>query len=292
MLVLDGWVMANVAIKLVLYSASLLAVGSTLFAIAFRGLNDALLSRLRLGVLIGAIAASVATGLQLMAQAGVLAGVGLVGMMDSEMLSLLWETQAGDAAFVRWIGLALLVVVLISPPILFRVVGAVAAFIVALSFSLVGHAQADPNSIVAPAIVLHVIALSFWAGAFWPLRAAALGATSIADAAELSDKFGRIAVWVVGGLALVGAVAALQLLGGVEALLSSDYGRTLLVKLLLVGAVLILAATNKLSIVPAMQAGDVGSARRLVRSIDLEITAFLAVLATTAVLTSAVSLPG
>ncbi|MEN8749688.1 CopD family protein, partial [Marivita sp.] len=81
------------------------------------------------------------------------------------------------------------------------------------------------------------------------------------------------------------------LLGDLRALVTTGYGQTLLIKLVLVGAVLTLAAANKLRFVPAMQAGDDKAARHLARSIEIETAVILVVLAATATLTSLLTLP-
>ena len=81
------------------------------------------------------------------------------------------------------------------------------------------------------------------------------------------------------------------ILGDLRLLATSGYGQALVVKLGLVGALLALAAANKLRFVPAMKTGDGKAARHLARSIQIETAVILGLLATTAALTSVMTLP-
>lgn len=96
-------------------------------------------------------------------------------------------------------------------------------------------------------------------------------------------------------LALSGVILAWQELGSISALFSSVYGRTLLVKLGLVGAVLAVAAYNRFRLVPATLAAveDAQPAtgepmRRMLSTVRCEALGILAVLAVTAVLVNTV----
>ena len=283
---LDGWAAANILAKWALYAAVLLAVGSALFAMLFNRRAVSLWPRLRRGVLIGSALAALATGLQLMLQAGLLSGSGLMGMADTEMLALLWATPAGDAALLRWIGLGVLTLATMAPRPGFVIGASLAALAICASFTLSGHTTNGPGVGLQLLVSAHVLAGAFWAGALWPLRAAALGASPLAEAAALADRFGRVAVWVVAGLISAGAVSAYLLVGSLEALLTSAYGLTLLAKAALVGMVMLLAALNKLRLTPGMLAGRADAAAGLAWSIRLEAALFAMVLLATATLTS------
>ena len=75
-------------------------------------------------------------------------------------------------------------------------------------------------------------------------------------------------------------------------LLDTEYGRMLLVKLILVGAVLGLGALNKLRMVPALGAGKPRAAHAFRTVLRIEAAGFVAVFLATALLTSATTLPG
>jgi putative copper export protein len=76
------------------------------------------------------------------------------------------------------------------------------------------------------------------------------------------------------------------LLGSVAEMWSSDYGRMLSLKLLLVAALLSAAAVNKLRLTPRLAAGDAVAALHLRRSIGLEMMLGGSILLVTAAFTS------
>ncbi|MCB4379127.1 copper-binding protein, partial [Synechococcus sp. MU1644] len=69
------------------------------------------------------------------------------------------------------------------------------------------------------------------------------------------------------------------------------YGQALIVKVLLVGVLLSLAALNKVRFVPKLMAGEAQASEHLSRSISFEWIAVVAILLTTAILTSVLTLP-
>ena len=82
-----------------------------------------------------------------------------------------------------------------------------------------------------------------------------------------------------------------QLVGSFTALVGTGYGQALIIKVLLIGGLLGLAAANKLRFIPALRAGDPAAASHLSKSISVEWLVILAVLGTTAVLTTHLTLP-
>ena len=138
-------------------------------------------------------------------------------------------------------------------------------------------------------LLLHLVGASFWIGVLSPLRTLAGDPESLSLAAGLGHRFGRVAAYTVPLLIAVGIVMAWRLLGGVEALLETGYGLTLLAKIGAGACLLAAAAANKLRFVPAMRAGDRRGAVALRRSIAVECAAICLVLLATAALTT---LPG
>ncbi|NOD93244.1 hypothetical protein GS636_10650 [Ruegeria sp. HKCCD4884] len=140
-------------------------------------------------------------------------------------------------------------------------------------------------------LLLHLLCVAFWVGIFSPLRSLALMPEHLTDAAELGHRFGQAAALIVPTLIVAGLWMAWLLVGNLQGLLFTGYGQALLFKVLLVGLLLTLAAANKLRFVPSMQSGDAKAARHLARSIEGEAIVVLVVLATTATLTSVLTLP-
>ncbi len=148
----------------------------------------------------------------------------------------------------------------------------------ALSFALFGHAAtAPPRWLTGPAVALHAAAFVFWIGALPGLAERAGGGGG--DLLPTLRRFSTLAVLLVAGLVLSGAVLAAVQLGRPEALLGTAYGRLLAWKLALVAALLLLAALNRLRLTPAIARGEPGAAARLRRSIVAEIVLGLSILA-------------
>jgi putative copper resistance protein D len=169
---------------------------------------------------------------------------------------------------------------------------ALAGGLIALwSFTQIGHILGLQTSGVRLLLLIHLLGAAYWIGVLGPLRALSRRPEHIVNAAALGHRFGQAASVIVPGLMLAGLLMAWLLLGDLRALVTTGYGQILLVKLVLVGAILTLAAVNKLRFVPAMQAGDDNAACHLARSIEIETAVILVVLAATATLTSVLTLP-
>ncbi|MDF1505448.1 CopD family protein, partial [Roseisolibacter sp. H3M3-2] len=112
--------------------------------------------------------------------------------------------------------------------------------------------------------------------------AALRGPTPGATAGALLRAFSPVALACGSAVALTGLAAAWWHLGAVDALWGSAYGRTLLLKLALLGGVAALGAFNWRRGVPA--ATDPTGARRVRRAAAVELTLAAAALVVTAVL--------
>ena len=286
---LDIWGIAAILAKLVLYAGLLGAVGLVIIRAAFVDLVSSVSDMMRLQTVLFASLALAASVLGFMLRGASLTG-GVDGMIDAEMLGLLWQTPVGDVLVLRIIGAALIIVGVFTP-----FVGqwiALAGGLIALwSFSQIGHVPELATTGARSLLLLHLIGIAFWIGVLGPLRALSQRPEHIASAAILGHRFGQAASVIVPGLILAGVLMAWLLLGNLRMLVTTGYGQTLLVKLLLVGATLSLATANKLRFVPAMLDGDSKAARHLVRSIEIETSVILVVLAVTATLTSVLTLP-
>jgi copper transport protein len=151
---------------------------------------------------------------------------------------------------------------------------------VGLSLAMSGHAAtAPPELLTRPAIFIHGLAVAFWIGALAPL--AALVSKSPATALPMVNRFSRIAVAVVGVLALTGLALAFVQLEKLSALVETRYGLILSIKLALVLVLLALAAFNRFRLTPALP-GDHKAAPALKRSILLECAIALGVFAVVA----------
>ena len=164
-----------------------------------------------------------------------------------------------------------------------------------LNVTRTGDSDADrtldePRLVLGVLVTLHVMGLAFWTGAFAPLHR--LAGSDAKAAGALAAECGAWAVRIVSALAAAGAVLFVTLAGNPAAALGTPYGRLLAVKLLLFAPLLGLAAFNRYRLTPALQTGAPRAGAHLRRSIRFEALAVLAILITTAVLTTVASPEG
>jgi copper transport protein len=161
-----------------------------------------------------------------------------------------------------------------------RTLSALAMTGVGLSLALSGHAAtAPPPWLTRPTVFLHGVGVAFWVGALAPLVAMTWRPAD--GLLPVLHRFSRLAVPVVGVLALTGLMLAIIQLQSFRALIETPYGLILSVKIALVVALLGLAALNRFRCTP-MLAVDPPNARPLLRSIVLECVVVAAILAVVA----------
>jgi putative copper resistance protein D len=141
---------------------------------------------------------------------------------------------------------------------------------------------------------LHLVAASAWLGGLVPLAlvlAAAGGdAASLAAARSATLRFSTLGIAAVATLLVTGLVNGFYLVGSIEALVGTSYGRLLLVKIALFAGMVVFAAVNRLWMTPLLvrDAGGAGGAanarRALCRNAAIEAAAGAAIIAIVAVL--------
>jgi copper resistance protein D len=132
-----------------------------------------------------------------------------------------------------------------------------AAFVGSLAWA--GHAiggQGVEGVLHPVADVLHLIAAAAWLGTLVPLALllglAANDAAALATARAATLRFSTLGVIAVGTLLLSGIVNTWYLAGSIPALLGTDYGRLLLLKIALFLAMVAVAAINRLRLTPRL----------------------------------------
>ena len=286
-LAMDGATLATVAVKAFAYLASLASAGSALALASLSALDDDTRRMVRRLGLAGAILAGMASAALVPLGAAYLAGGSWAGATDQTLTGMVLEGPAGNSLAVYLAGLAVIAGFFIAAKAP-RSVAFAGAAIVCASFAFRGHVLTEPRVLLGMLVTVHLLGLAFWIGALAPLHRMA-GRANPVRAGAAADEFGRRALWVVLALAMAGSVLLVLLTGNPLDALASPYGRLFAVKLALFAALLGLAAVNKLRLVPALLAGDAGAAARLRRSIGLEFAAVLAILITTATLTTIAS---
>lgn len=148
-----------------------------------------------------------------------------------------------------------------------------------------GHAAGveDGRALALGADWLHVIAAGAWIGGLAVvLRVSRVGGGDGGGLAELVPPFSAVALGSVAMLIVTGGYASWVHLEGLSALVTTGYGRTLLLKLVLVACVLALGARNNRILAPRL---DTESGRRAMkRSAVLELAVAQLVLLATALL--------
>ncbi len=164
------------------------------------------------------------------------------------------------------------------------------AFVTGLGFaaglSLSGHQGVEPNATTLTALAdwLHLVAATLWVGGLvalamcvWPL------APALRRSAFLG--FSRIATVLVGVLLVAGTYLSIARLPTFSDLWTTTYGKTLVVKLVIVGAALAWGAVHHFVVRPRLEQDD--APRGLRRSLVGESSVAMLVLLVAAVLVNA-----
>lgn len=173
------------------------------------------------------------------------------------------------------------------------------AFLI-VSPALAGHATSEhPVAALLPLDVVHVAAMSVWIGGLVMALFVLPSATRRLEAPERSRllaavlvRFSPIALACVVALLATGVTQALIEMGGISPLLTSAYGRSVLIKFVLLMALVGLGAINRQRVVPALRrlaaGGEApgGAGRVLRRTLRAEVALVVVVLGVTSALVS------
>lgn len=276
--------LVSICVKALVYATALLAAGSVLTLLTLRSLPSDEVQFLRQAAVSCAALAAVLSLARLPLRASFLMGGTWQGATDPMMLMMVSESPLGTSIAVRLVGLSLICGILL-PMRRGRPLVAFGVIVVAASFVFRGHALEEPRLLLAVLITLHILGLAFWVGAFVPLyRLSRKNTGSVAG--QVSHEFGRLAVWVVGALALAGGVTLWLLTGNVLDALFTPYGQFFAIKLAVFFGIIGFAAWNKLRLTPALLREEPNAGAQLRRSIRIEAALITIILFTTATLTT------
>jgi len=201
-------------------------------------------------------------------------------------------TASGDVVRAGAALLGILLLLLVPRGTALRRMLAVAGAVLLLgSFVASGHSRsAAPAALVLTADAMHVAAGAVWFGGLVGLGAV-LGLRHGPPVAQAVRTLGRFSLLAGGLLATVGVTGVLlgwRILGSWDALATTGYGRTLLIKVTLAGAVTLIAAWNRLRLVPRFHEGESEHAPRatLRRTVASEAVLLALLLLVTGVLVS------
>ena len=287
---MEIWAILAPLVKVLLYVLSFLAVGTGLFILHFRSfLSQPTLAYccklVRKSSLIGSIIAP----LLLLMTAGNIGG-DLQSAFDPLMINIALSSKAGQSVLVLFFGF-LFVLLWIS---LFQnqrpIPGILGFALILSSFSLYGHSTINGFGSQL-LIVLHLGAVSFWVGSFLPLRYSTQGKIEEENLFQIAHQFGVYAVYYIGVLLITGLTLGTILVGGIEQLVTSDYGKAFLFKLFFVTILLGIGALNKFRLVPQLKNNNLSHAIKLRKSINVEISILFIILVISSLLTTSIELP-
>jgi len=122
-----------------------------------------------------------------------------------------------------------------------------------------GHAASEPGlpgDIHLVADVLHLMAASVWLGGLLPyalylqMLEKEISSQSIGRSGDITERFSNAATTAVLLIAATGLINAANLVGSVELLFSSSYGRLLLLKLVFFSMMIVIAGINRFVLMP------------------------------------------
>ncbi len=143
------------------------------------------------------------------------------------------------------------------------------AWIVALGW--VGHAAAmggDAGGLHLAGHAVHLLAAATWLGGLPALAMLLIAAERAGGprdwvlAGELTRRFSVLGLVCVAALVATGLTNALFMVDSLAALIATDYGRLLLLKIALFAAMLAMAARNRWQLAPRLRAGEAPAAGR------------------------------
>lgn len=265
--------MGDRAVRAGLWSARLLAfvglgfgVGGVVFVALLGGSRRAANAALALGA-IGIVISVGFQGLDVL-------GEPLAGLVSAET----WKAGLVATTYGATAALAFAAILVASVAGRRRILALVSLGLAAAGVAATGHAAtAAPQWLMRPAVFLHALALIAWLGALPPLRG--MLRRPDPDAVRVLRAFSAIAPAGIAVLLVTGLGLAVVQLGAPDRLATTGYGRVLLAKSGLVAVVLGLAAYNRWRLTRPALAMEDGTARRMRRSIALEVFLLAAVLA-------------
>ena len=276
----DLWSAAGLAARTLWYGSLLLAAGLALFLGLLRVPAD-LQPSLRYALSWHAVLGLAACLAMLGATGGALHGGPAGALLTSESWRVALASPVARSILVAALGLGVLVAAGRQAFRRTRPVLLAGAGLVAVSFALSGHAAtAGPAWITVPALTLHALSAAWWVGAFAPLLLA-LRRLPRHEAHALLAAFSTRAVVAVACLLLAGVTLSALQLRTPSALITTDYGRLLLLKLALVALLLGLGAINRLVLTPALERGA-AAVPRLQRTIGADLALAAGVVVVTA----------
>jgi len=313
------WEVLSAFARFLMYASALLASGLAFF-LAFIHDRDEDRWRLIGWTRITTITALFGAAGIVIGQAALLSGRGLTAFTDGGVVGDVLDSRLGWSLAALTMGLvAVHLSTDIPNPLASQSLALYGGLATAASFAIWGHStELSPIWLSTAADIIHAAAAAVWFGGIVGLGMVLRRRTDqpVASTAQIVGRFSTTAAISVGFLAAAGITLSWNAAGGSwDALVSTTYGRLLLVKVSITGGILALAGYNRSWLVPTLVHGnatiaeepgtvaepdDVGGVgelgsvrsvddtapawRRLRRTVTIEAIALVAVLGITSVL--------
>ncbi len=202
------------------------------------------------------------------------AGKSWGSLFDSFLIGEVMQTRLGLALFIRaicafaWGVIALTASASVSRR--WRISVVTTAVITITTYAASGHQSAGTlPGIFVPLDMIHLVAISTWVGALL-----ALAVVSKDNNVENEAKrFSQMATWSMPVVVVTGVVQGLHLLGGISTITQTHFGKLLLLKTLLVGAVVVFGSKARAK----LQLGSFSSIAKIIRRESALVVLVLAV---------------
>ena len=285
----DIWTIINPVLRTLVYITVLTTIGTILFQFHFNNFFDKELSNYcRVLIKKMSVFGLFISLVVFLSVAGNLGG-DLYSTTDLSLLILAFETLSGKSAILLFLGFFVIIISIFINGTFSSLTKFLGIILILSSFIIVGHSTSKGLS-TQTLIVIHIFCISFWLGSFLPLRFMCMNKNS-KNLSVISEKFGEYAIFYISSLLVTGLIFSYILVGGIDALISTNYGIFLMVKLFSVSTILFLGALNKFRLVPHLRVDyDKGTAR-LKNSIQVEIMITLIILFLTSILTTSLTTP-
>ncbi|MEU8411389.1 CopD family protein [Amycolatopsis japonica] len=244
--------------------------------------------------------------------AGTVAGLGLQGawaaqrpavdLFDWDLLGQVLDTQFGRVWFAKALLWLLAGVVLAdlmqrgrnaATSTAWRVGAGVVTLGLLRTTGLTGHAVESGRPLLTQvADLVHLAGICAWIGGLAVLLFGVLSRRDPGDLAVVVPRYSRLAMVSVFAVVVAGVVLAWQTVGGWDRLSTTDYGRTLVIKLLVLAVVLVLAQGSKSWVARRLDfavvlRGDAATVRPFVHSVAAETALVIVVLVAASLLVTA-----
>lgn len=194
-----------------------------------------------------------------------------------------WQAAAassfGRTALIATLALLVALIALFAPSRSGRLLAVLAWLGIGAALAASGHASAaEPQFLTRPAVFLHAVGITGWAGALLPLAFA----LRQSDGASALQRFSRRVPVLLLLILLSGLALAIVQAERPQALLTTPYGLVLTGKLALVAVLIGLGAFNRYRLTDAVASGRASARSLLIRIIAAEIAIIVAILAVAA----------